>query len=387
MKRAMVALFVVLFFSWSCGESRERVVIGKWRKEDGTILEFFSNGKLIMFDEENPKEHHMEGTYRFIDKNKIRIIIPDVEKKIGPIIAEVSPSGEELSVSTSLDRTGFGFKSKYVRIRGKPLRAKKVEIVKEQNRKTKTSLAEAGEKETRKQTKEAEVIFSKGVFRTEDFYLTLSQVARATEIGRSTHRDIAYLTFTIVKIKEGFPRTNYLVVKVEDDHGNNYQGKLALFENNPIFRLLPAGFAYVKSVEVQMPETAPIKKIQIGDSEKIEFAKIRQIKPSYTSFLKGSVEKKSIDFNRPIQLGKYSLFRVEKLVPDIYTWGISLWGENKDYNENKFVIYYTVQTSSGKITPVEKSETFSISGLSRRNVLLKIRSGFYRFQVKIFLLE
>jgi uncharacterized protein (DUF2147 family) len=64
------SVIVAIALLSSCSLKPEDAIVGKWKETDGNeTIEFFRDGTFIMADEELP----IEGTYKFIDKDRIRI--------------------------------------------------------------------------------------------------------------------------------------------------------------------------------------------------------------------------------------------------------------------------------------------------------------------------
>ncbi|MDI6632362.1 MAG: hypothetical protein AB1507_05000 [Bacillota bacterium] len=80
----------------SCSSNLEKAIIGKWSEIDGTEkIEFFDDGTLTVADE----EMNMGGSYKFVEKDRIRVELGGLGALAGPFVAKVSVSGNELTLT------------------------------------------------------------------------------------------------------------------------------------------------------------------------------------------------------------------------------------------------------------------------------------------------
>ena len=78
---------------YSCSSKPEDAIVGKWEKIEGTeTMEFFKDGTVNVVD----KGMIMGGSYKFIDKDRIRLEMRGLGALMGPIVAKVSILGGEL---------------------------------------------------------------------------------------------------------------------------------------------------------------------------------------------------------------------------------------------------------------------------------------------------
>jgi len=97
MKKVMIVLGIILIGLAGCGKSEKESIVGKWQEVDGTqIIEFFKDGTVIVKDKGDPT---LTGDYRFLDDNRIRMDLKGLGELFGPIIAEVSRSKSEFTLT------------------------------------------------------------------------------------------------------------------------------------------------------------------------------------------------------------------------------------------------------------------------------------------------
>ncbi len=92
---------VIMWFSivWiiamlsSCSSKPENRIIGKWKEIGGTeTMEFFKTGAVRIADEKTS----LEGSYAFIDENRIKFALGGLGPLTGPIVEKVSFAKGEL---------------------------------------------------------------------------------------------------------------------------------------------------------------------------------------------------------------------------------------------------------------------------------------------------
>src|SRR5262245_17327950 len=77
-----------------CSSKLENAIVGKWSEVDGTeMLEFFKDGTLTAVD----KGRNMGGTYKFVDKDRMKLEMGGLGALMGPFVATISISGNELT--------------------------------------------------------------------------------------------------------------------------------------------------------------------------------------------------------------------------------------------------------------------------------------------------
>ena len=78
----------------SCAAKPEDALVGKWKEVGGTeTMEFFKDGTVSIVDE----GMSMAGSYRFVDKDRVKVELGGLGALMGPVVARVSISGEDLS--------------------------------------------------------------------------------------------------------------------------------------------------------------------------------------------------------------------------------------------------------------------------------------------------
>ncbi len=107
MKNAMIILgvFVIIASSIMIGcrkvdgeKSKEngkgKVIVGKWEEVDGTqTIKFFKEGTVVVIDKGDPP---LTGDYRFIGDSRIRMDLKGLGELLGPVIAKISISMDEI---------------------------------------------------------------------------------------------------------------------------------------------------------------------------------------------------------------------------------------------------------------------------------------------------
>jgi hypothetical protein len=78
----------------SCSSKPEDAIVGKWKELGGTeTMEFFRDGTVSVVDE----GMSMAGSYKFVDKDRVKVELGGLGALMGPVVARVSISGEDLS--------------------------------------------------------------------------------------------------------------------------------------------------------------------------------------------------------------------------------------------------------------------------------------------------
>jgi len=78
----------------SCAAKPEDALVVKWKEVGGTeTMEFFKDGTVSIVDE----GMSMAGSYRFVDKDRVKVELGGLGALMGPVVARVSISGEDLS--------------------------------------------------------------------------------------------------------------------------------------------------------------------------------------------------------------------------------------------------------------------------------------------------
>lgn len=98
MKKVMVVLGLIVLVGLSgCGKSAKKTIIGRWKEVGGTqTIEFFKDGTVTVVDKGEPP---LTGDYRFIDENRIRMDLKGLGELLGPVIAEISASKDEITLT------------------------------------------------------------------------------------------------------------------------------------------------------------------------------------------------------------------------------------------------------------------------------------------------
>jgi len=104
-------LTVVLTLSLlvSCSSKPENDIVGKWSEIGGKeTIEFFKDGTVSVFSEGIA----MGGSFRFFEKDRIKLEFGGLGALAGPILAKVSIKGDELTLTMP-----DGDVSKYKRVK------------------------------------------------------------------------------------------------------------------------------------------------------------------------------------------------------------------------------------------------------------------------------
>lgn len=95
--KALLNCFVailILFLFVSC--SLENAIIGKWSEIGGTeTLEFFKDGTVVVVE----FGMSMVGSYKFIDKDQIKLELGGLGVLVGPMVAKISIKGDEMTLN------------------------------------------------------------------------------------------------------------------------------------------------------------------------------------------------------------------------------------------------------------------------------------------------
>ncbi len=355
MKKVMIVLEVVILIGFvGCGEKKnaEKMIIGKWKQIDATqIIEFFEDGTVSIVDKGEPS---LAGDYKFIDKKKIKMEFKGIGELFGAIIAEVSPSGDEITLTNPMGKI-----ERYRRWGESTEKAEK-----------ETGKTYAEEERPRvsditlvKEIPALKVVYSRGKFQIGDFSLALNSVER--ESSR------ANLHFAVTKVKNTGSEIGPIAMTLTDDHENNYYGTLDIspYDDFPL-HLLPIDFTYIKTASITMPEVAPIDTIQLENTEKIAFKKLKIVKPQFKTDFGTALLRPG----ESTPVGEYLSFIINGIVPDLHTWAISITVKSKEYNELRAELRCAVQFTNGMIGPPEPSATITVPGLSKKTAYLKLNS-------------
>ncbi|MDI6735075.1 MAG: hypothetical protein QME42_02585 [bacterium] len=94
--RCLGIVSIVVLLS-SCASKPENEIVGKWEEIGGTeSIEFFKDGTVSGVD----KGRSMVGSYKFVDKDRIKMEMGGFGALTGPVIMKVSFSGGELTFTT-----------------------------------------------------------------------------------------------------------------------------------------------------------------------------------------------------------------------------------------------------------------------------------------------
>jgi hypothetical protein len=89
-----IAMAFMLCSLVSCSSQLENAIVGRWKVINGAeTMELFQDGTLTVSD----KGMNMGGTYKFVDKDRIKVDLGGLAALAGPFVATVSISGEELT--------------------------------------------------------------------------------------------------------------------------------------------------------------------------------------------------------------------------------------------------------------------------------------------------
>lgn len=87
-------IVVVLTLSLLVSCSSESAIVGKWSEIGGTeTIEFFKDGTVSVVD----NGITMGGSYKFVEKDRIKLELSGLGALAGPIVAKVSIKGDELT--------------------------------------------------------------------------------------------------------------------------------------------------------------------------------------------------------------------------------------------------------------------------------------------------
>lgn len=212
-----------------------------------------------------------------------------------------------------------------------------------------------------------------GMARVGDFSVAPTAIDRQQEA--------TIIQFAITKVAETRSGISATEVVLTDDHGNKYETGLVLLPDGiqgqvananaippaaEFLDLLPMGFTYVKGVTINIPGPAPIVSMQLGESGEIPFDKVKLVEPPFTPDF-GLMEQ-----GEPVSV-EFLTFVAEPISPDLHTWAIPVFIENRDYNKVDAGLQVAVQYSDGtlEIHP-GSAERISVSGLSENATRLML---------------
>jgi len=356
MKKLMVVLgMLVLVVLSGCGKSTEKAIIGKWKEVDSTeTIEFFKDGTVTVID----KGMSMSGNYKFVGKNRIKMELGGLGALMGPIVSKISISGNELSMTMP-----DGKIERYQRLKKSSSIEKKRKVFNRRREKKTKEQTQVLKPMPEKKAPFFEVKFSWGKFRIGDFSVALNYLDREPSK--------ANLYFAITKVKHTGSEIGPVAITLTDDHENNYYGSLNITpcDDFPI-RLLPKNFAWIRKVSITMPKAAPIERIQLEDGKKIAFKKLKIVKLRF----KSDFGKALLRPGKSAPVGKFLFFTTNGIIPDLYTWALSVTVENKEYNELRADVKCAIQFTDGTISSLGLPVSVAIPGLSKKTVQIKLRS-------------
>ncbi len=187
-------------------------------------------------------------------------------------------------------------------------------------------------------------------------------------VALSREKDCARLDFLVEKGKIADWNDLSLPVEVVDDHGNLYLGdlRLELYEGQlDALALVPEGFRYTKSVQVPIPDVAPIESISI-DSDPIT--------PTPGEF---SLYTSPQSFNQAVQagallsLGQWIKISLGEIESSIGGWTIQATVSNTDYAESDLSICVGIQQADGVVTWSYPRE-ISVAAIGEQEVLIDL---------------
>jgi len=177
----------------------------------------------------------------------------------------------------------------------------------------------------------------------EEFSIAIADVQR--------EEDVAVLYFFITKVEDLQEELSEISVILEDDHDNQYEGILNITAGvkdqkivSDILRALPKGFTYVEVIRIRIPQAAPIMKISLNDEE-FDFTSAKLVEPPYlTDF--GSL---ALSRGQPVEVGKWLVFSISYIEPEISRWELVVELVNNDYNPLPGSIKIGIQEIGGTI--------------------------------------
>jgi hypothetical protein len=173
------------------------------------------------------------------------------------------------------------------------------------------------------------------------FSVVLSEVKR--------EGDIATLYFAITKVANTSSSGVNLKVTLTDDHGNKYSGILYVnLEGAPseVIPLLPLGFTYVDSINISIPDQAPIETIRFGDGDEISFKDVKFVEPKF----RRDFGPATIRPGTNVSLGKYLTFTIKGPEGGIIGWTLPVTVTNTEYNPISVDVKVGVQFLDGRVT-------------------------------------
>lgn len=94
LKQVIVGVVCMVALASSCSSKPENEILGKWKEIRGTeTMEFFKDGTISVVN----RGMSMGGSYKFVDKDRIKLELGGLGALAGPIVAKVSFSSGELT--------------------------------------------------------------------------------------------------------------------------------------------------------------------------------------------------------------------------------------------------------------------------------------------------
>lgn len=92
----LLVITLILSLLASCSSKPEDTIVGKWSEIGGTEkMELFKDGTITIMVAD--KGMNLGGKYTFVEKDRIKVEMGGLGALIGPFVATVSISGDELT--------------------------------------------------------------------------------------------------------------------------------------------------------------------------------------------------------------------------------------------------------------------------------------------------
>jgi hypothetical protein len=95
-QQSLLTIISIVFLLLSCSSNVENAILGKWDLIDGEgNMEFFKDGTVSIVEDGST----MGGSYKFVEKGRIKFEFGGLGALAGPRVVKVSISGNELAIT------------------------------------------------------------------------------------------------------------------------------------------------------------------------------------------------------------------------------------------------------------------------------------------------
>lgn len=213
--------------------------------------------------------------------------------------------------------------------------------------------------------------------------LSASQIARVGDYSISIsklerQKDYVQLEFVIAKVSEGI-EGGLLKISLVDDHDNQYPAELNVNMSgapDSILSLLPKGFNYVETLNVQMPEKAPIQEIVYGERASLSPKDVIFTDPSLDLTFGDAI----LTVGDSYTISQYLSASTNNPNSELTGWSVPITLRNSEYNPLPVEITMGIQYANGEIKWFFKDYKTEIAGSEKYTLgshILSISESLY----------